>query len=418
MKHTSSLFRFDIKIKRTPHFGLLFLLLLVHATMSAKQELQTVVQGNGLFTKQLYDVLSKEKGNVFFSPISVHAVLSMAYQGSKGATHDALAKSLNLPDHIAAAEGYYDVLTQLNNISGVELALANKIYIKDSLTPKASFREVIEKKFLSGIEPIKFTESEKAAKTINTWVEQKTKDKIKNLINPGDLDDSTALILLNAIYFKGNWGLKFNKDATEKDKFYVNDNDSIEVDMMSNKGKFNYKEDQNLDAKVLELPYKNPDVSMIIILPNKRNGIAELEAKLVGVDLTKITENMFRPEVVVRLPKFKIETTIELNEPLKKLGLGVLFGQKADFSEMLESAEPLAVSKVVQKAFIEVNEEGTEAAAATSVGIMLMSMPLPPIPFTVDHPFLLVLQQKNKELSTTNLLFAGHISDPAKSGAQ
>ena len=287
--------------------------------MAGKQELQAVVQGNGVFTRNLYNILAKKEGNVFFSPISAHAVLAMAFQGAKGSTHEAFTKALNVSGSNLAADGYKDVLGHLNNVASVELSMANKIYIMDGFSLKSAFKEVTQNKFLSEVEAVNFGDSVGTAKNINSWVEDKTKNKIKDLIKPDMLDAMTRLVLVNAIYFKGNWASKFDPKQTKTDKFYLNDNDSIDVQMMSNKGKYFYKEDESLDAKVLELPYSNQDVSLIVILPNKRNGIAELEKKLADTDLTKITENMFKPEVVVKLPKFKIETTIELNEPLEQV---------------------------------------------------------------------------------------------------
>lgn len=281
--------------------------------------LQSVLQGNGLFTKQLYSILAKTEGNVFFSPISIHAILSLSAQGSGGSTREAFIKTLNVPSIEGTAEGYKDVMDKLNNVEDVALYMANKVYIKDSYKLKESFKTVITKYFSSEIQSINFSNNEVAAKTINSWVENKTNQKIRDLIRPNDLDDLTRLVLVNAIYFKGKWAEPFPVEATTTEKFYVNDNDAIDVQMMHVSKKFFYKEDEQLDAKVLELPYVNKDVSMIIILPNKRNGIAELEQKLVDVDLTKITENMYKPEVEVSLPKFKIETTMELKGPLSEV---------------------------------------------------------------------------------------------------
>lgn len=303
-----------------------FILLSVTATIATrmseqKNNLESVLQGNGLFTKNLYKILAQTEGNIFFSPISIHAILSLAAQGSDGSTKEAFLKTLHVPGIDVTAEGYKNVMDKLNNIEDVILYLANKVYIKESYNLKESFKTVITKYFYSEIQPVNFSQSAVAAQTINSWVENKTNQKIKDLINPADLDDTTRLILVNAIYFKGKWAKPFDVKDTTTEKFYINENDSIDVQMMHLSKKFYYKEDYNLDAKVLELPYTNKDVSMIIILPNQRNGIVNLERKLADVDLTKITRNMYRPEVVVSLPRFKIETKMELTEPLSQVSI-------------------------------------------------------------------------------------------------
>ncbi|KAL1491105.1 hypothetical protein ABEB36_011750 [Hypothenemus hampei] len=404
---------------------LVFFSIFLTVIMAGRPELQAVIEGNGLFTRQLYQALSKGKGNVFFSPISAHAVLSMAYQGSGGTTREAFTKALNVAGHQQAAEGYHDILNHLNNITGVQLLMANKIFVKEGQNFKPEFQAVTTKKFQSEVQKLNFEKSAESAKIINDWVEDKTQNKIKDLIEPGSLDASTRLVLVNAIYFKGTWANKFEVADTKLEKFYLNDVDSIDVNMMNKRAKFFYKEDPELDAKVLELPYTNPDVSLVIILPNKRNGIGELEKKLSGTDLTRITENMHKPEVILKLPKFKIETSIDLVDPLTQIGLGEIFTEKANFSNILDSPDQLYVSKAIQKAFIEVNEEGTEAAAATGLYFDLASLILDEenAEFLADHPFVILLRstitivdhERQAKITADGLpLFLGRISRPSE----
>uniref|UniRef100_A0A6P7FAL4 Antichymotrypsin-2-like isoform X8 n=1 Tax=Diabrotica virgifera virgifera TaxID=50390 RepID=A0A6P7FAL4_DIAVI len=381
------------------------------------KHLTAVLQGNGLFTRNAYQILAQEKGkNIFFSPISIHAILSLASQGSGGKTQKALTSALQVADIATLAEGYKAAMLKLNSVEDVTLLMANKVYVKNEYALKDEFKDKVVNHFFSEVQNVDFSQSAAAAKTINTWVEEKTKDKIKDLIQPDDLNDDTRLVLVNAIYFKGKWAAPFKPEDTKTEKFYLNDNDSIDVQMMHTKKKFFFKNDEALDAKVLELPYTNKDLSMIVILPNKRNGINELELKLANTDLTKITENMFRPDVIVALPKFKIETTINLEEPLTKLGLGVIFSDHADFTGMLKSPEPLKVSKVIHKAFIEVNEEGAEAAAATAMIMVtecaMISME-PPKQLIADHPFIILLQYRGYSFQETITIFGGKIVDPA-----
>uniref|UniRef100_A0A6P7FA82 Antichymotrypsin-2-like isoform X6 n=1 Tax=Diabrotica virgifera virgifera TaxID=50390 RepID=A0A6P7FA82_DIAVI len=380
------------------------------------KHLTAVLQGNGLFTRNAYQILAQEKGkNIFFSPISIHAILSLASQGSGGKTQKALTSALQVADIATLAEGYKAAMLKLNSVEDVTLLMANKVYVKNEYALKDEFKDKVVNHFFSEVQNVDFSQSAAAAKTINTWVEEKTKDKIKDLIQPDDLNDDTRLVLVNAIYFKGKWAAPFKPEDTKTEKFYLNDNDSIDVQMMHTKKKFFFKNDEALDAKVLELPYTNKDLSMIVILPNKRNGINELELKLANTDLTKITENMFRPDVIVALPKFKIETTINLEEPLTKLGLGVIFSDHADFTGMLKSPEPLKVSKVIHKAFIEVNEEGAEAAAATAMfmaRITSIGIPDPIEEFIADHPFIIMLNNRH-DYYNSNILFVGKIEIPS-----
>ncbi|XP_074031214.1 leukocyte elastase inhibitor isoform X7 [Leptinotarsa decemlineata] len=370
-----------------------FLCLPIYSCLATDMAETAVLKGSSDFTKNLYKILSRGEGNVFFSPISIHAILSLASQGAGGATKDALTSALNVPDIKVAAEGYKAIMSRLNNIAEVTLHMANKVFLKENYKLQEAFQSIVTSHFLSEVDLVNFAENIKAAKTINSWVEQKTNNKIKDLIDSGDLDSDTRLVLVNAIYFKGKWAEPFNPSQTKTEKFYLDgtEHNTVDVQMMHLKKKFYFKIDETLDAKVLELPYTNKDISMLIILPNDKNGIAKLEEKLSQTDLTKITENMYRPEVMVSLPKFKIEQTIDLKDSLTELGLGNMFSDTADFSGMLDSSEPLCVSKVVQKAFIEVNEEGAEAAAATG-NIVRRKMCGRDLPeeFLADHPFFII----------------------------
>ncbi|KAG5883830.1 hypothetical protein JTB14_033751 [Gonioctena quinquepunctata] len=355
------------------------------------KNIELVLQGNSEFTKNHYKVLAQDEGNVFFSPISIHAILSVVSQGAAGNTKNDLANTLNVPDVKVAAEGYKDIMSRLNSV----------------LRPSH---------FLCDIQSLDFDKNIEAAKTINSWVLNKTKDKIKDLIDSKDLDKSTRLVLVNAIYFKGKWAEPFDAANTKTEKFYLDGTriNFVYVQMMHLNTKFHFKNDETLGAKVLELHYINKDVSMIIILPNERDGIKKLEEKLAQTDLTKITEHMYRPEVNVSLPKIMIEQTIDLKDSLTELGLGDMFTDTADFSGMLESPEALCVSKVVHKAFIEVNEEGSEAAAASAMamkGIQCFWTAPTPEEFLVDHPFIVILGTK-KTSEDRLILFYGRILQP------
>jgi serpin B len=199
------------------------------------------------------------------------------------------------------------------------LKIANKIYTMKGYTVKQSFRNVATKSFNSDAQDLDFKDNTKSAGIINSWVEEQTNNKIKNLIAPDSLGDDTRMVLVNAIYFKGFWTYQFDPKATYRAPFFLNDKDSVDVDFMRVKKHFKYGVIENLDATAVELPYKDSDISMLIILPNDRNGLSALENKLSTVDLGEISSKMYSQEVNVELPKFKIEFDIELNEPLQKV---------------------------------------------------------------------------------------------------
>ncbi|XP_063903041.1 leukocyte elastase inhibitor-like isoform X1 [Zophobas morio] len=380
--------------------------------MAEKTAELEVLDSSSQFTTNLYNVLAETSpGNIIFSPISVHAVLSMAYQGAQGTTAQKFASTLKIPEAKVARDGYNVIMNHLNSVPNVTLLMANKVYLMEGHTLLPDFSDAVTKSFLSEVQLLNFGANEAAAVTINSWVEEKTNEKIKDLVKKQDLSESTRLVLVNAIHFKGNWMHKFNKEATTMEPFYLNDKDSVDVQMMHMKRKFHYKAVKELEAEILEIPYTNDNLSMVIILPFKRDQILELEKKLATVNFTEIINKLWNIEVTVALPRFKIEQTIDLQDSLTKVGLGEIFTPAANFSGMITSKEPLYVSKVIQKAFIEVNEEGAEAAAATVMMIMTESLVRgPDISFTADHPFVFMLLEKST--AKPNILFTGKITNP------
>ena len=279
-----------------------------------------ILCSNSKFTVNLYNVLIETSpGNIIFSPISIHAVLSMAYQGAQGTTAEKFASTLKIPEAKTAKEGYNVVMNRLNSIPNVTLLMANKVYLMERYKLLPDFSDAVTKNFLSEVQLLNFGANEAAAATINVWVEEKTKEKIKNLISKDNLGDFTRLVLVNAIYFKGNWMHEFDKEDTRTEPFYLNDVDSVDVEMMHMTRKFHYKGVRELGAQILELPYTNDNLSMVIILPFTGKQIAEVEKNLATVDLTEITNKMMYIEITVALPRFKIEQTIDLEDSLTKV---------------------------------------------------------------------------------------------------
>ncbi|XP_036332011.1 alaserpin-like isoform X2 [Rhagoletis pomonella] len=347
--------------------------------------------------------------NIIYSPFSIQTCVAMARIGATGETAAELDRGLGLPssDVSVIADTFHNVLATYTN--STILKIANKIYVMQGYQIAPKFNEIATTKFFSSADSIDFRSSVAAANTINQWVESQTNNLIRNLISPDALNAETRVVLINAIHFKGEWKYQFPKQATREDNFYLNEVDSVRVPMMNVKETFGYGVIPELDAAVLEMPYKDSDLSMLVILPNSRTGLASLHEKLKSFDISEITQRLYPTKVIVKFPKFKAEYDIELNEALQNLGMARMFSRQAEFDNLLESNERLQVSKVVHKAFIEVNEEGTEAAAATAVIITrITSVGMPEIPrhFNADRPFIYAVVNLKRIL-----LFAGQITN-------
>uniref|UniRef100_A0A672KXZ4 Serpin B6 n=1 Tax=Sinocyclocheilus grahami TaxID=75366 RepID=A0A672KXZ4_SINGR len=265
------------------------------------------------------------------------------------------------------------------------------------------------------MEKVDFKKNSEAARVnINKWVEKKTQGKIKDLLPPQGVDETTKLVLVNAIYFKGNWEKKFSKEATRDGQFKMNKTQTKPVKMMRQKSKFPLAFIPEMNSQVLELPYVGKNLSMLIILPNEiqgeTTGLQKLEKALTYEKLMEWTKSskMLQEEVQVSLPKFKMAETYGMVQFLRSMGMEDVFDpQKVNLSGM-SSNNNLAVSNVIHKAFVEVNEEGTEAAAATGITITTTSMPLPPKTFIADHPFLFFIRHN----PSNSILFYGRICSP------
>ncbi|XP_055317899.1 antichymotrypsin-2-like isoform X3 [Sitodiplosis mosellana] len=365
-----------------------------YSIMASQVQVTDLTKGISSFALDFYQECAQSKpGDVIISPLSVASALALLSQGSGGNTFEQLRQGLHLTGDKATAANqfaeYYGLLEK--SVGKSTLSIANQIYVQKGYEINKNFKEVAVKKFQSGIDEMNFAENVASAKAINSFVEDKTKEKIKDLIKPDMLDALTRVVLVNAIYFKGNWEYQFNKESTTQGDFYISETDTVPVDFMYIKKKFNYAVLEELDATALEMKYANSNFSFVIVLPNSRTGLPALEAKLKNYDLAKITDQMHKHEVEVTIPKFKVEFEISLNDVLKKMGMSDMFSKSnADLSGLLESPEPLYVSNVVHKAFIEVNEEGSEAAAATAIMMMKCSMLIQRqrIIFRADHPYI------------------------------
>uniref|UniRef100_A0A914D633 Serpin domain-containing protein n=1 Tax=Acrobeloides nanus TaxID=290746 RepID=A0A914D633_9BILA len=356
--------------------------------------------------------------STIISPISISIALAMCYVGAKNQTANQISQAIAGDASSDKILDYFStIMAQLNlQNKSYELDSANRIYVQENFQLLQSYKQILTNKFQGQFENIDFSNSEAAAQNINSFIEQATRGKIKDLIPSDAINDLTRMILTNAIYFKGTWEYKFEKKQTAPKTFYLSENREQQVPMMKIKNPFPYYEDNQV--KILGLPYKSQEVFLYVILPKDRFGLSNLLQNITGQQLQnhiqeahKWHNNRFNSEIRidVELPRFKIETELSLNDTLKKLGITDAFDKKkADFSGMAGSRN-LYVSDVFHKAFIETNEEGSEAAAATGVVITLMSSRGDSFEqfqtFHADHPFLYALATRQGDI-----LFTGTVA--------
>ncbi|XP_049854735.1 serpin B3-like [Schistocerca gregaria] len=377
---------------------------------SADTALHSMAESNVNFAFDLHKTM--DGGNIFYSPLSIHVILTLVYFGAEGETARQIREGLRLhANDDVIGRGIETTMRELNASDDILLDIANRIFLKAGFELRKEFLQSADK-FIAGVEKVNFHQSDVARKTINDWVAKKTHDKIQNLIPEGILDGQTRMVLVNAVYFKAEWQKQFNKMNTAPRRFFSDAGPAKNVDMMQMQSNFKYAMRYDLDAQVLALPYKGNKFIMLVLLPRQADGLRNLETKLAELNLRDVTSNMYENDVLVFLPKFKMEYNKELNGPLQQLGMTDMFsGLKANFTGITKS-EPLHVDMVLHKAFIEVGEEGTEAAAATvvsyssitSVGARRSEQ----IVFKADHPFLFFILHEQTRL----VLFAGRYSSP------
>ncbi|CAB3237188.1 unnamed protein product [Arctia plantaginis] len=378
----------------------LFILFPVLAAKDTSENMDSKAISSAIaaFSAKFCNELEKDK-SVVSSPLSAEFVLGLLTLGTTDPAHSELITALGVADDDSIRSTFSSVSSKLKAIKGVTLNVANKVYIQDGdyeLQPQ--IKDDAVKVFDAAMEKLNFGDNVSAVKTINGWVESKTNQKIKDLLPEDSVDSSTRLVLVNALYFKGTWKDKFDPIATREQPFHINANTTVEIPMMYNEADYGFGFSETLQAQLLEIPYVGEEASMIVVLPQEIEGLNDVIAKLAaGHDLLADIENMYKTKVQVTLPKFKIETTIDLKELLPKLGINAIFHKEnSGLTKLLNTDELLYVSKAVQKAFIEVNEEGAEAAAATGMVFMMRCMPPPTPAFRADRPYLYLLLGANK----------------------
>jgi serine protease inhibitor len=371
-----------------------------------------VVEGNNAFAAALYGRLRNQGGNLFFSPESISTALAMAYAGARGGTASQMAKTLHFtlpPEKLQPAMGA--LLSELNAAhEGYQLSVANALWAQQGYTFLDDFLNLLKTNYGAGLNQVNFNGATEAARlTINQWVEQKTQDKIKDLLQPGALRPDTRLVLTNAIYFKGDWETQFDKAQTRNEDFHLSKAQTTTAPLMHREGRFSYFDGGTF--QVLEVPYKSKELSMILFLPKDPSGLPALEESLTDSNIQQWLSRLVSvPKVIVTIPKFKMTRQFELGSTLSAMGMPEAFAANADFSGMTGHRD-FAISEVIHKAYVDVNEEGTEAAAATGVTMRALAMRAPeasPPVFRADHPFVFVIRD-NRSAST---LFMGRVADP------
>jgi len=367
---------------------------------------KSTAEAGNRFGDALYAASRGDTGNLFMSPLSVRIALAMTYGGAKGETAEEMAKVLKLEGSPAEVHGAMAALQDSLEAAageGQELAIANRLWGRSGEPFVQEYLQLTRSYYGAALEALNFGgDPEGSRQRINAWIGEKTAGMIPELISKGVLDKSTVLVLTNAIYFKGRWLRRFDP-ANTKERDFRSPEGVVKAPMMFQKGKFFYGEGS--DAQALEMPYEGERLSMVVVLPREVDGLAAVEAKMAAEGLSPWLENGRSTEVEVMFPRFKAQTSLALSDVLKQLGIVKAFGG-ADFSG-ISSGGGLQLSEVIHQAVVEVNEEGTEAAAATAV-IMTRSAVGRPTQFIADRPFLFAIRDRESEA----VLFVGRLVKP------
>nr|XP_023018608.1 antichymotrypsin-2-like [Leptinotarsa decemlineata] len=377
-------------------------------SLTIHQALQEFSLGNHEFSGDIYEVLIKSIDNLVFSPLSAEIILGLTSEGTKGKTEKELVRALYLPGKKITEAA----VSQLRlNVSSESLTLlsANRIFIGEHFKIETSFKNLAEDVYKSDVVNVDFSNSQYATDLINNWVAESTNNRIQNLIDPKSISSSTRIVLVNALYLSAKWSHPFSSRNTRKETFHITSNSSKIVDMMhssSSGTQCKFLHSVLLRAKFLEMSYRDSNITMTFILPDAIDGLAEIERN--PKDYLR-QQDLISEKVDIALPKFTITTSIDFKKLLIELGVHDLFESTANLSG-ISKGERLLVDTIVQKAFINVTESGTEAAAATAVigGLTAVFNPSRPIfTFKADHPFMYYIRETDSGV----ILFAGRFTN-------
>jgi len=373
---------------------------------------KTLVRENNSFALDLYQQLRNEEGNLFFSPFSISTALAITYAGARNETAAEMAQVLHFSqegEHLH--KNFATILSDVQTECGEQVSIANRLWAQKGINFQEEFVNITKNQYQAPIAEVDFiSESESARQKINNWVAQETQEKIQELIGKGLLNVDTRLVLTNAIYFKGDWALPFRENNTRETAFAISPDREVEVPMMYH-FKVGLPYARLPELQVLELPYEKEKLSMVVLLPKAVDGLGALEQQLTPEKLDKWLSSLdfVQGGVQVWLPKFQMTSEFQMKETLSEMGMGLAFGDRADFSGINGKSDDLLLSEVVHKAFVDVNEKGTEAAAATGVMMATRSIPVAPKEiFRADRPFMFLI----RENETGSILFLGRVVNP------
>jgi serpin B len=375
-----------------------------------------VSRGNNAFAADLYARLRAQEGNLFFSPYSISSALAMTYAGARGNTAAEMAGTLHFGlEQAQLHPGFRELRRSISDQrveGGLRLEVANALWGQRGFEFLPEFLEINRTNYGGGLREVDYANATEAARlTINEWVAERTQGKIRDLIAPGMLNAMTRLVLTNAIYFKADWIHQFEKHATRDDDFWIAADKTVKVPMMHQTENFGYAEVEG--CQLLEMQYAGGRQSMVVLLPTMRDGrgrlgwMKQIEDGIAGGKLDSWLKEIRPTQVSVALPKFRFTSQFELADTLMAMGMKDAFSEAADFTGMTTSPG-LCISKVIHKAFVDVYEEGTEAAAATAVTMEGEALMARPKDFRADHPFIFLIRDRRSGA----VLFMGRLSDP------
>lgn len=380
-------------------------------------QMQAVIDGNNAFAWDLHrSAAANGDGNLFYSPFSVSAAFGMVYAGARGDTADEMASVLHIdPENTSFHDDFGALIRDLSGLHGrpYELTIASRLFGQDGYPFEAGFLDVCSDAYDAPMQPLDFeTDADGARDDINGWVEDETNGRIKDLLPPGSTSANTRLVVANAIAFKGSWQYRFARSDTQDEPFTLASGEQVSVPMMQQMG------DDLRFARVdgvsmLQMPYEGDEVSMIVLLPDDVAGLPALEAEIDEAAVDDLVANAVpMHDLDAWIPKLHLEPTLPLGDLMKGLGMTTAFSDFADFSGIVDpSVDPLHVDDAFHKAFVDVDESGTEAAAATAVVITITETAVSgPQPFHADHPFLFLIRDD----LTGSILFIGRVVDPSQ----